>query len=154
MNLIIVLLAVGIVLFFFEVIVPGAVLGTLGALSMLGGVVLAFAQYGPAAGAVTTLISMAVLGIVLYMEFRILPKTKVGKRMFLHSAVSASTQPPIAEPSIVGKTGEAATILAPSGFVVVDGRRFEAYSQSGYVEAGSIVRVDAVDNFRVIVSKP
>ena len=154
MNLIIVLLAIGVVLFFFEVIVPGAILGTLGALSMLGGVVLAFTQYGPTGGVATTLISVAVLGIVLYIEFRILPNTKVGKRMFLHSAVSASTQPPIAEPSIVGKTGEAATILAPSGFVVIDGRKLEAYSQSGYVEAGSVIRVDAVDNFRVIVSKP
>ena len=154
MILIIVLLAVGVVLFFFEVIVPGAVLGTLGALSMLGGVVLAFTQYGPTGGVATTLISVAVLGIVLYIEFRILPNTKLGKRMFLHSAVSASTQPPIAEPSIVGKTGEAATILAPSGFVVIDGRKLEAYSQSGYVEAGSVIRVDAVDNFRVIVSKP
>ena len=154
MNIIILLLAVGVVLFFFEVIVPGAVLGTLGGLAMLGGVVLAFIQYGALGGAATTLISFAVLGIVLYVEFRILPNTKLGRRMFLHSAVSANTQPPVADASIVGKTGEAATILAPSGFVVVDGRRLEAFSQTGYVEAGTTVRVDAVDNFRVIVSKP
>lgn len=153
MNTVIILLLVGIILVSFEIVVPGAVLGTLGGLSMLGGIVLAFIDYGPTGGVAATLVSLAVLGIVLYVEFRILPNTRLGKRMFLHSAVSASTQPPVADISIVGKTGAAATVLAPSGFVVVDGRRFEAFSQSGYVESGTPVRIDAVDNFRVIVSK-
>jgi len=153
MNTVIILLLVGVVLFFFEIIVPGAVLGTLGGLAMLGGIVLAFIDYGPTGGVAATLASVVVLAVVLYIELRILPNTKLGKRMFLHSAVSASTQPPIADPSIVGRTGETATPLAPSGFVVVDGRKFEAFSQSGFVELGAIVRVDAVDNFRVIVSK-
>jgi membrane-bound ClpP family serine protease len=154
MNTIILLLAIGIVLFFFEIIVPGAILGTLGGLAMLGGIIVAFIEFGPTGGVATTLVSVAILAIVLYIELRILPNTKLGKRMFLHSAVSAGSQPPVADFSIVGKTGEAATILAPSGFVVVDGRRLEAFSQSGFIEPGTTVRVDAVDNFRVIVSKP
>jgi len=154
MNTIILLLALGVVLFFFEIVVPGAILGTLGGLAMLGGVVVAFIEFGPTGGVATTLIAIAILAIVLYIELRILPNTRLGKRMFLHAAVDASSQPPVADVSIVGKTGEAATILAPSGFVVVEGRRLEAFSQSGYVEPGATVRVDAVDNFRVIVSKP
>lgn len=154
MNTVILLLGIGVVLFFFEIIVPGAILGVLGGLAMLGGVIVAFIEFGPAGGVVTTLIAIAILAVVLYIQMRILPKTRLGRRMFLHSAVDASSQPPVADFSIVGKTGEAATILAPSGFVVVDGRRFEAFSQSGYVESGTTVRVDAVDNFRVIVSKP
>ncbi|HEY5550578.1 MAG TPA: NfeD family protein [Opitutaceae bacterium] len=154
MNTIILLLGIGVVLFFFEIVVPGAILGTLGGLAMLGGVIVAFIEFGPTGGVATTLIAVAILAIVLYIELRILPNTRLGKRMFLHSAVNASTQPPVADFSIVGKTGEAATILAPSGFVVVEGRRLEAFSQSGYIEPGTTVRVDAVDNFRVIVSKP
>lgn len=153
MNMIIILLSVGVVLFFFEIVVPGAILGTIGALSMLGGIILSFIEFGPTGGVATTLIALVVLGVVIYIELRILPNTRLGKRMFLHSAVSASTQPPVADISIVGKTGEAATVLAPSGFVVVDGRKLEAFSQSGYIESGTAVRVDAVDNFRVIVSK-
>lgn len=153
MNTIIILLAVGVVLFFFEIVVPGAVLGTLGALSMLGGIVMAFFEFGPTGGVATTLVALAILAVVLYIELRILPGTRLGRRMFLHSTVSANTQPPVADPSIVGRTGETATPLAPSGFVVVDGRKIEAFSQSGFIEQGSIVRVDAVDNFRLIVSK-
>lgn len=153
MNTVIILLSVGVVLFFFEIIVPGAILGTLGGLSMLGGIVYAFMEFGPTGGVATTLVSLAVLAVVLYIELRILPNTRLGKRMFLHSAVSANTQPPVADSSIVGRTGETATPLAPSGFVVVDGHKFEAFSQSGFVELGAVVRVDAVDNFRIIVSK-
>jgi membrane-bound ClpP family serine protease len=154
MNTIILLLAIGVVLFFFEIVVPGAILGTLGGLAMLGGIIVAFIEFGPTGGVATTFISIAILAIVLYIELRILPNTRLGKRMFLHAAVDAGSQPPVADFSIVGKTGEAATVLAPSGFVIVDGRRLEAFSQSGYIELGTTVRVDAVDNFRVIVSKP
>lgn len=153
MNTVILLLAIGVVLFFFEIVVPGAILGTLGGLAMLGGVVVAFIEFGPTGGVITTFIALAVLAAVLYIELRILPNTRLGKRMFLHSEVTGGAQPQTADFSIVGKAGEAATVLAPSGFVVVDGRRLAAYSQSGYVPVGTAVRVDAVDNFRVIVSK-
>jgi membrane-bound ClpP family serine protease len=154
MNTVILLIAIGIVLFSFEIIVPGAILGTLGGLAMLGGIVVAFMEFGPTGGVATTLSAIAILAIVLYIELRFLPNTKLGKRMFLHSEIAGSAHPPVADVSIVGKTGEAATVLAPSGFVVVDGRRLAAYSQSGYIEPGTSVRIDAVDNFRVIVSKP
>jgi membrane-bound serine protease (ClpP class) len=53
----------------------------------------------------------------------------------------------------VGKTAEAVTTLAPSGYVVVDGRRYEAFSQSGHAAKGAILRVVGLDNFRLIVTK-
>ena len=46
MNAIIVLFVVGFVLLAFEVIVPGAILGIIGGLAILGGVILAFMEYG------------------------------------------------------------------------------------------------------------
>ena len=83
-----------------------------------------------------------------------MPKTKVGRKMFLHRTVEAISQPPIAEPeTVVGKDCESLTMLAPSGYVLLEGRRYEAFSQSGLVPKGVSLRVTGVDNFRLIVNK-
>ncbi len=46
MTLIILLFALGILLLAVEVIVPGAILGSIGGLMMFGGCVMAFMEYG------------------------------------------------------------------------------------------------------------
>ena len=38
--------------------------------------------------------------------------------------------------------------------VLIDGKRYDAFSQSGPADAGEVLRVIAVDNFRVVVTKP
>jgi membrane-bound ClpP family serine protease len=74
--------------------------------------------------------------------------------MFLESAIKARSQPPPAEPStIIGREGEALTTLAPTGFVLIGGKKYEAASQSGLMPKGAPVKVVGADNFRLIVSK-
>jgi membrane-bound ClpP family serine protease len=75
--------------------------------------------------------------------------------MIVQSTVSATSQPALAElNAVVGKTAEALTPLVPSGYVLVDGRRYEAFSQSGHAPKGATMRVTGLDNFRLILSKP
>ena len=74
--------------------------------------------------------------------------------MVVQSTVSSVSQPPPATAySVVGRTAEALTTLAPGGYVEVDGRRYEAFCQSGHVNKGTMLRVVGLDNFRLIVSK-
>ncbi len=154
MNLIILLFALGIVLIVLEVIVPGGVLGVIGGLAMLGGCALAFRDHGAASGGLATLAALAVLGLSLYIEFALLPKTRFGKKLFLQQAVDATSQPRPAEAAaVVGKTAEAATTMAPSGYVLLEGKRYEAFSQSGLIAKGAAVRVVGVDNFHLIVTQ-
>lgn len=154
MNLVVLLFVVGIVLLVFEVVTPGAVLGILGGLSMLGGCAVAFGTLGTAGGLVATGVAMLVLGIVLYVEFVLLPRTRFGRKFFLQNAVDATSQPPLASAAeVVGKFCEAETTLAPTGYVSLDGRRYEAYSRSGLALKGAQLEIVAVDNFRLIVTK-
>jgi membrane-bound serine protease (ClpP class) len=155
MNTILLLFSAGVVLLAFEVFVPGAVLGILGTLAILGGCAMAFYAFGPSGGMVATLVAFALLGAMLYIEFVWLPKTRVGGKLFLRRSVNATSQPPVADAnSVVGRGGVAATTLAPSGYVVVDGRRYEAFSQSGLIARDAPISVVGVDNFRLIVSQP
>lgn len=155
MNAIVLLFLIGALLLAGEVFVPGAVIGTIGALCMFGGCVLSFAHFGMSGGLLATGIAAALLSLMLYIELVWLPKTRMGKKMIVHSTISATSQPPLAEVSfVVGKMGETVTPLMPSGYVLVEGRRYEAYSQSGHVPKGATMRVVGLDNFRLILTKP
>lgn len=155
MTAILLLFLLGTVLLVFEVFMPSSVLGFLGGAAMLWGCVLAFLNYGVQGGGLAILAGLAILGLALYAEFGLLPKTRFGKRFFLHDSIGATSQPPLAETdAVVGKLCEAATTLAPSGYVMLDGRRYDAFSQSGHVTKGTTLKVVALDNFRLIVTKP
>ena len=154
MTAIILLFGLGIVLLTFEVVVPGGVLGVLGGLAMLGGCALAFYEYGAAGGGIAVVVALTCLTLGLFIEFRVLPKTRFGKKLFLNQSVGATSQPPPADSAmVVGKLAEAVTMMAPTGYVAVDGRRYEAFSRSGLIPKGATVRVIAVDNFHLIVAK-
>lgn len=155
MNAILILFLLGVLLLAGEVFVPGAVLGILGAISMLAGCVISFLQLGTAGGVLATAVALVLLGLTLYIELIWLPKTRFGKKLIVQTTVGATSQPPLADKdSVVGKSAEAMTPLVPSGYVLVEGRRYEAYSQSGHIPKGTQLRVSGLDNFRLIVTKP
>lgn len=155
MNAILLLFLVGVVLLAGEIFTPGLVLGVLGALAMIAGCGLAFSQFGQAIGSLATFAAVVLLGLTLYLEMVWLPKTRFGKKLVVHSTVSSTSQPMPAEAeAVVGKAAEAVTTLAPSGYVNVEGRRYEAFCQSGHAAKGAALRVIGLDNFRLIVTKP
>lgn len=155
MNAIFILFLLGVVLLAGEVFVPGAVLGILGAVSMMAGCIISFLQLGTVGGSIATAVAVGLLALTLYVELVWLPKTRFGKKLIVQSAVSAVSQPPLAiREQVIGRAAEAVTPLVPSGYVLVEGRRYEAYSQSGHVAKGEALTVTGLDNFRLIVTKP
>jgi len=154
MNLIVLLFALGIVLLGFEVIVPGAILGAFGVLSMIGGIVLSFMDFGATGGLISVLVSVVLVGAMVLIEFVVLPKTAVGRRLFLQAAVEGSTHAlPADAAATVGSEGSTVTTLAPSGYIQIGTRQYEAFSQSGLLPKGTPIRVVGADNFRLIVVK-
>jgi membrane-bound serine protease (ClpP class) len=153
MSLVILLFAVGILLLLIEVIMPGAVIGTIGALMLFGGCVKAFIEFGALGGSLAIAIAFACAVLALFIEFRFLPRTKIGRRAFLTSQVTGvSAAVGKDAQALVGKSAEAVTMLSPSGYVRVEGKRYEAFCQSGQVPAGTTLEVIGADNFRLIVS--
>lgn len=153
MSLIILLFIIGILCIVAEVIVPGGILGGVGALFMFGGCVLAFTRYDVGGGLIAVGAALLITIIALTLEFKLLPKTKLGRRAFLEKEISGSSSIYGVETrELVGKAAEALTLLSPSGYVRIDGKRYEAFSQSGQIDAGSELRVVGSDNFRLIVA--
>ncbi len=153
MTTILFLFLIGIVMVLLEVFLPGGVLGLLGAAAMIAGCVLSFRDYGVGGGIVSIVAGLVLFGAGLVLEFKILPKTKVGKSMFLSAAVSGTSTNPAVGADLIGRECEAATVLAPSGVVLIDGRRLEAFCRDGYAELGSRLIIRGSESFRLIVSK-
>jgi len=150
MTAILICFAVGALLVAFEAVVPGGILGTIGAVALLCAVGLSFYDYGVNGGALAFAAALVLVAGVLLVEFKLLPKTVIGRSLFLKGSVTgtATAEPPR---ELVGACGEAMTTLAPSGYVLIDGRQHEAFSRSGFISAGQPVKVVAAESFRLIV---
>ncbi|MDF9828562.1 membrane-bound ClpP family serine protease [Ereboglobus sp. PH5-5] len=154
MTLIVTLFLIGLVCLCFEVITPGGILGAIGGIFMLIGCVLVWSTYGATAG-LTAIVSVLILaGILVYIEIFVLPKTRIGRGIFNNAAITGASQPPPAsEKDVVGRECVALTTLAPTGYVLLDGKRYEARSLSGYIEKDATLVVSSLDTFTLQVTK-
>jgi membrane-bound serine protease (ClpP class) len=154
MSLIFLLFVAGVILIALEVVVPGGVLGILGGISILAGVLLSFDRFGAEGGAVATGIGLALGAVALYLEFVLLPRSRLARTFSMTATVAGKSQPDIAARDVIGKRVVAVTPLAPSGVVELDGRRYEAFARSGHAPVGAALEIVGLDNFRLIVINP
>ncbi len=155
MTAIILLLTAGVLLLGAEIIVPGGILGTIGGLLLFGATVAVFIGYGTAPGVLAALVAIGLCILMLYLELRVLPRSRVGRAAFLTAEIDgvSTAYDPADARSLTGKPATAATMLSPSGYVLVEGRRYEAFCQSGQAPSGADLEVIGADNFRLIVSQ-
>jgi membrane-bound ClpP family serine protease len=153
MMAIVLLFITGALLLAAEVLLPGAIAGIIGGIALLLGSVLAFMEFGLGGGSLATLAALLLVGLMLYAELVWLPRTKVGREMVVDAKIDGQSQPPPATQDIIGQVATALTTLAPSGFISIGGKRYEAYCRSGHVQRGTLLTVVGVDTFRIIVSE-
>jgi membrane-bound ClpP family serine protease len=153
MVAILLLFLAGIVLLALDIFAASFLLAAIGGAVMLAGCATAYRDFGVMGAGLAGLIALVLLGLTIYLELAVLPRTAFGRGLIVHSSSGSATQPPVAAEAVIGRTAAALTTLAPSGYVQLDGRRYEAFCQSGHADKGAELRVIGVDNFRVIVSK-
>ena len=155
MTLILILFIVGILLLAADVFVSSFVMAAVGGVALVAGCVVAYQDFGILAAGLAGAAALALLGGAVYVELVLLPRTRIGRGLVVESTSGTSSQPPLAPSAeVVGRPATADTTLAPSGYVLVEGRRYEAFCRAGHAARGEALRVIGVDNFRVIVTKP
>jgi membrane-bound serine protease (ClpP class) len=102
---------------------------------------------------INTGLGLGIAVVLAILVVRFLPHAWFWDRLAVTSTNQATTQygglPAAA--TLVGRSARSLTTLAPSGYVEIDGQRYEAFCQSGLVPAGQVLEVVGVDAFRVIV---
>lgn len=157
------LLGVGLALLSAELfIVPGfGVTGVLGIGAILGSLTLSLVGSGATSGTIASA-AVRVLGSVLaaivvaLVAFRYLPRSPMGRRLILETALPARAgfaSPPEADRAWLGTRGVAATTLRPAGIAHLNGTRVDVVTDGEYVEVGQPIEVLRVNGNRIVVRR-
>jgi len=149
---IIALLLAGYLLVFFEIFVPGGVIGLLGGVLVVAGIACGFVFKGPTWGAVL-LVGSGLLGLIgFWLWIRLVPKTPLGRRLMLDRDARDWKSSDVARQGLEGKEGVAHTTLRPAGTALIDGQRVDVVTRGEMIEARTRIKVVAVEGNRVVVT--
>lgn len=136
-----VLLLLGLLLIFLEFYLPGAIMGIAGGIMVFSSIVL-FAMDSESPLLTALYVLGACVSLVFLIKFAIwrIRTAKPGTSIY-SDASQDGFQASQFDATAVGKIGVVVTDLKPGGHVVVDGKRMQAISQSGYIAKGGEVIV-------------
>lgn len=142
----------GIVLMLAELVLPGMVAGFVGAMLLIGGIVLGFMR-DPGLG-IGLLIGTIVVGLfAFWLWVKLFPSSRIGKKMFLDHTAKEWHGFDATRAQLLGQHGIAHTILRPSGTARFGDDRYDVVTQGEIVEAGSPVEVVRVEGNRIVVTQ-
>lgn len=154
MTLAILLLGLGLALIVAEVLFPSfGVLGVLATLSILGAVVVAFAE-DDALG-LNFLIAVAVLvPATIVLGLKLLPYSPFAKHLVVDGfSFEDGAGIDRRDLGLVGQEGVAASPLRPAGVARIDGRRVDVVTRGELLPVDTPVRVIEVRGNRVVVAR-
>ncbi|MHA3775319.1 NfeD family protein [Verrucomicrobiota bacterium sgz303538] len=145
------LLILGAALLLIEVFIPGLVVGTMGVLALVGATVLTYMHEGTSAGNLLVFAELIAGTVFMIWWFWYVPKSGFAKRWTLHSHV-----PPAVSGfngNLIGRVGEAVSVLRPAGIAAIDGQRVAVVSEGDLIQKGEALRVIQVEGNRVVVRR-
>jgi len=152
------LLALAIVLLFVEVFVPsGGAIGFIAVASAAAGVVILW-RFDQAWG-ITSLLGVAIIGPILVLfALRIYPSTPVGRRMIgipseeeANVRAQAQAREQQERAALIGREGVVRTDCRPVGVVEIDGKRYDALSETTLLPAGTRIKITCIEGAQIKV---
>ena len=151
-QLYLVLLIAGVLLIGAEVFVPDGILGTIGALFLLGASAIGFAIFPFAVAAMALVGTILLVCVSVFLWVRFFPKTPVGKRMMMSEDLKTAHATDDSVNALTGKTGITTSELRPSGYADIDGQRIDVISASGDImPIDTQIKVVKVEGYRILV---
>lgn len=147
------LLAVGLLMIFLEFYLPGGVMGTIGGVIVIASLVLFVSQTDSLLAVIAYVVGVTVVLMVLF-RFALWRIQNAPPDKSIYS--SGDQEGYVAsnyDRSAIGKTGVVTTDLKPGGHVSVDGKKYLALSQSGYVTKGEAIEVIGGEGESLIVKR-
>jgi membrane-bound ClpP family serine protease len=149
MGFIIVLILVGLVLIFAEILlIPGiGVAGVLGLLSMGGSCFYAFNQLGTNAGVVVTIVNAALIVALTIWVLR----AKTWKRFTLNTNIDSKAIDLFEDKLSVGDRGRTLSRLSPMGSAKIMDEVYEVKALEGMIDSGVEIEVVLIEDNRIYV---
>ena len=152
MTLVICILTLSYTLIAFEVIIPGGLLGILGFMGLIAAAYLSYLEFGGWFAPSITFLASGIGALVLILfELKWLSKSPLGRNLFLSKTVEATSNTFSREENLIGCSGISITDLHPEGLVELNGKDYDASSESGFLPKGVSVKVTGIDDFTIRV---
>lgn len=137
----IVVLCIGLLVIFLEFFLPGGILALIGAVVIIASIVLYAIQDNSPLGIALFVIG-AIIGVIATCKAALtLLRRSTPKAGWYSHADQEGYKATEFNSETIGKRGKAYSDLKPSGYVIVEGKRYQALSQSGYIEEGTDIQV-------------
>ena len=149
MGFIIVLILVGLVLIFAEILlIPGiGIAGVLGLLSMGGSCFYAFNQLGTNAGVIVTIVNAALIVALTIWVLR----AKTWKRFTLNTNIDSKAIDLFEYKLSVGDRGRTLSRLSPMGSAKIMDEIYEVKALEGMIDSGVEIEVVLIEDNRIYV---
>lgn len=149
----IIFLFIGLLLLFLEFYTPGGILAVAGVLCLMSSI--GFFMNESSSMAETALFIVVVLflvgGVIWLALYRI--RKSVSENTFYLGQDQEGYLAAAFDASLIGKKGMASTDLGPSGFIVIEGIRYQARSRGAYIDRGHSVEVICGQGAHLIVKE-
>jgi len=142
------LLVVGAILLILETILPGMIAGILGVMCLIGGIIIAYMDFGAHTGNIILVGVLLGLAAGTAVWLRLFPNSPMARKLVSEKVIGDVGAE---KPELVGLEGTALTALRPSGTALINGQRVDVVSEGGLIERGTRVKVMAVEGLRVVV---
>lgn len=152
MSWYITLLACGLFLVGVEIFIPGGVVGTLGALALIGAAVTGFIIFPPVFGWLSLLLILLLTALAAFIWMKFFPSSPIGKMLSLNQNISFKNQE--TSPWKPGMKGTALSTLRPSGKALIEGLRADVIADNGtWIEQNAAIEVTKAVGNRIYVRK-
>lgn len=149
MGFIIVLILVGLVLIFAEILlIPGVgIAGVLGLLSMGGSCFYAFHELGTTTGIIVTAVNaVLIVGLTIWVL-----RAKTWKKFTLNTNIDSKAFSLEGAKIAIGDRGKTITRLAPMGTVRFGEETYEAKALEGMIDPGTEVEIVLIEDNKIYV---
>jgi len=152
-----VLFLMGVALLLIEAfVIPGfGLVGIGGAILVIGSLLLALGVDNLRTSAAILAASMVSAAMLSALLFKLIPKTRTFRKIVLSDSSEGFKSPTDHDksPGLLGKSGKVLTTLRPSGTIEIDGVKYDAVSDSTFIDAGRKIEVVTVKGMRVVVTR-
>ena len=154
MESILIAILFGYILILVEGFMPGGIFGLGGAFCIALASYFAYQEYpGFLAPVITFTLGMSGGLAIVFLEFKWLSKSKLGKSIFLSSTTDGISNEALPGEEVSGLQGISRTEHKPEGIVLLNGKNYDAYCTDGFLPKGKSIIVTGKEDFRLIIKE-
>ena len=145
----------GIILLGVEIfLIPGfGVTGILGIIGIVSSIFMSFGINNIAAATLVVFISLIVDIILIILIARFFVKSKDLKRNVILDSDTSGYNSSVSYNELLNKEGIADTFFRPSGYIIIDNKKYDAISEGEFIDKGSKLKVVLAEGNKIVVKK-